>query len=134
MPLLIEQGGFRLHHAKYQQNQEYPHFALTRWLDESREDQIPHYSSHVIGANGLVLHPDCKHVLLVKEKYWFVNQEPQWKFPGGLVDVNEFLCVAAEREVQEETGVEADFKAVVGMQEIPSDFRYGTAAVAFTAF
>ena len=49
--------------------------------------------------------PDCKSVLLIKEKYWFAGKEPMWKFPGGLVDIDEPFHKAAEREVLEETGV-----------------------------
>lgn len=30
---------------------------------------LPHYATHTIGVGGLVIHPDMKKMLLIKEKY-----------------------------------------------------------------
>ena len=60
-------------------------------MDENRPNAIPHYADHTIGVGGVVLHPDCRRILMIKEKFWFSNKEPMWKFPGGLVDRDEPL-------------------------------------------
>jgi 8-oxo-dGTP diphosphatase len=43
------------------------------------------------------------HVLLVKRKRW--PFEGRWAIPGGFVNMNESLELAARRELEEETGV-----------------------------
>jgi 8-oxo-dGTP diphosphatase len=77
---------------------------LTKWLDESRPNMLPHYSSHTLGVGGVVIHPDQDKILLIKEKF-VSNAHQNWKFPGGLVDQGETLDEAAVREVFEETGI-----------------------------
>lgn len=41
--------------------------------------------------------------------YFILCLSDAWKIPGGLVDDNEFISEAAEREVWEETGIKAKF-------------------------
>ena len=77
------------------------------------------------------MHPDCQRVLLIKEKFWFRDTPPQWKFPGGLVDRDEPLDKAAIREVFEETGIQTSFEGILGMREIPTGFRHQTADLYF---
>lgn len=48
-------------------------------------------------------------MLLIKEKFWFKDKPAMWKFPGGLVDRDEAIHVAAVREVFEETGIQTTF-------------------------
>ena len=43
------------------------------------------------------------HVLLVKRKHW--PFEGRWAIPGGFVNMDESLELAARRELEEETGV-----------------------------
>jgi 8-oxo-dGTP diphosphatase len=43
------------------------------------------------------------HVLLVKRKHW--PFEGHWAIPGGFVNMNESLELAARRELEEETGI-----------------------------
>src|SRR5215210_7004902 len=43
------------------------------------------------------------HVLLVKRKRW--PHEGRWAIPGGFVQMDESLELAARRELEEETGV-----------------------------
>jgi ADP-ribose pyrophosphatase YjhB (NUDIX family) len=63
---------------------------------------------------------ECECVLCVfqaiVEKYNFLDSAKRWKVPGGLVEKNERLCDAVEREVFEETGVRAKFSGVVCMR------------------
>lgn len=42
-----------------------------------------------------------------------------WSIPGGRVDANETLEVAARREVQEETGLDVVVGALIGEVELP---------------
>ena len=100
LPSLIEEHGFKIHHSKY--INEKPEFVVTKWLKSDREDPIPHFSSHCLGVGGVVIHPDQKRMLMIKEKY---GNNPKWKIPGGLVDIGETLEKAAIREVYEETGI-----------------------------
>jgi ADP-ribose pyrophosphatase YjhB (NUDIX family) len=44
--------------------------------------------------------------------------------PGGFVDANEAICDAVEREVLEETGVEAEYVGTVGLREL-LEFKNG---------
>ena len=46
------------------------------------------------------------HVLLIQRKY--PPFQDHWALPGGHVDENEFLEVAAVRELREETGIDLD--------------------------
>ena len=46
----------------------------------------------------------------------YVNQGV-WKMPTGLVLVGEDITEAAEREVLEETGLEAKFEAILAMRQ-----------------
>eukprot|EP00117_Sycon_ciliatum_P011507 scpid80450/ scgid2131/ Nucleoside diphosphate-linked moiety X motif 6; Antisense basic fibroblast growth factor B len=42
---------------------------------------------------------------------------PLWKFPGGLSDHAEDIATTAVREVKEETGIEAEFNAILGFRQ-----------------
>jgi len=64
---LVEKDGYKLHHTKYVRG--VPQLVLTKWLDESRPNMLPHYSSHTLGVGGVVIHPDQDKVLLIKEKF-----------------------------------------------------------------
>ena len=61
---------------------------------------------------------------MIQERIKF-NKGPNWKFPGGLVDLGETLDQAASREVFEETGIKSKFKGILGFREIEGGFRYG---------
>ncbi|XP_072069778.1 nudix hydrolase 2 isoform X4 [Arachis hypogaea] len=52
-------------------------------------------------------------VLVVQENSGHFRGSGVWKFPTGVVDQEEDICVAAVREVKEETGVDSEFVEVL---------------------
>jgi len=66
----------------------------------------------VVGVGGLVLYR--QQVLLVQHNYG--EHEGRWLLPGGHVDQAENLDRAAEREVREETGIEARAQGIVAVR------------------
>ena len=69
------------------------------------------YGDASIGTGAVVLRDD--HVLLIERhspgRVW-------WQIPGGFVEVDEPIHTAIEREVMEETGIEARALDVVGFR------------------
>lgn len=55
----------------------------------------------VLGVGAIVFRDDC--ILLVRRKH--PPQAARWAIPGGKVRFGESLSKAAEREIQEETGI-----------------------------
>ena len=100
--------GFTLHHT------DKDVIMLQKWLPETK-NRLPAYSTHYIGVGGLVIDFETRKVLVIKEKQG--NNTLSWKIPGGLVDSGEYLSEAVEREVREETGVEAKFKGILTLRE-----------------
>ena len=58
------------------------------------------------------------------------HENAMWKFPGGLADPGEGIGEAAEREVFEETGVEAEFRSVLSMRH-QHGMQFGNSDVYF---
>uniref|UniRef100_A0A1I8AR29 Nudix hydrolase domain-containing protein n=1 Tax=Steinernema glaseri TaxID=37863 RepID=A0A1I8AR29_9BILA len=101
VPILVK-AGFDFHHAQ-------PGYVmLTRWLP-STKNNLPRYPFTTIGVGGLVVSSDGR-ILLMKEKR---GHYLGWKFPGGASDPGESLYETAEREVFEETGVEAKATSIL---------------------
>eukprot|EP01119_Soliformovum_irregulare_P005772 TRINITY_DN17523_c0_g1_i1.p1 TRINITY_DN17523_c0_g1~~TRINITY_DN17523_c0_g1_i1.p1 ORF type:complete len:257 (-),score=70.89 TRINITY_DN17523_c0_g1_i1:40-810(-) len=65
-------------------------------------DKVPAYASSVEGVTALILSPDEKKMLIVKEGQQF------WKFVSGSVEQGETALEAIVREIQEEVGLEVD--------------------------
>lgn len=63
---------------------------------------------HIVAAGGLVRHPDGRVLLILGSKHG-------WEFPGGQVEEGESLTDALIREIQEETGVTASVRSLVGV-------------------
>ena len=121
IPVAVE-AGFSFHHSR----EDY--LMLTLRLEEGAF--IPAYASHYIGAGGVVLN-DEKELLVVSEKYHRMNnQPPRYKLPGGALHEGEHLAQAVVREVREETGVEAEFDALVCFRHWHG-YRYGKSDIYF---
>jgi ADP-ribose pyrophosphatase YjhB (NUDIX family) len=84
---------------------------------------LPSYSTHYIGVGGIVLNSDQTKVLLIKENGPNESLD-NWKFPGGLVEGQESIESAIEREVWEETGIKTTFSSILGFRET-QDYKWG---------
>jgi 8-oxo-dGTP diphosphatase len=62
-----------------------------------------------VGVGAVVLHEG--HVVLVRRR--FEPLKGQWSLPGGAIDLGESLEVCVEREIREETGLEAEVGPVI---------------------
>ena len=89
---------------------------------------IPPYASHYIGAGGVVLN-DRRELLVVCEKYRRTGR-PYYKLPGGALHAGEHLVEGVVREVREETGVHAQFDALVCFRHWHG-YRHGKSDIYF---
>ncbi|CAN8274993.1 unnamed protein product [Cochlearia groenlandica] len=103
-------AGFRYHHA------EPDYLMLVSWISNT-PDTIPANASHVIGMGALVLNENTGEVLVVLEKSGYFKDKNVWKLPTGVVNEGEDMCIAVAREVEEETGVIADFVEVLAFRQ-----------------
>eukprot|EP00928_Gymnodinium_smaydae_P028944 TRINITY_DN21938_c0_g1_i1.p1 TRINITY_DN21938_c0_g1~~TRINITY_DN21938_c0_g1_i1.p1 ORF type:complete len:475 (+),score=74.86 TRINITY_DN21938_c0_g1_i1:108-1532(+) len=107
IPTLASRG-FEYHHARGD------YCMLTRWLrGAASESKFPKYAGTQVGVGACVLNSDGK-VLVVKESV-APSKKAQglWKMPGGLADPGEDIAACAIREVQEETGIDAEFESII---------------------
>lgn len=96
--------GFTFHHATER--------SLTLHFHLDPETLVPSYATHFIGAGGVVLN-GREHLLVVSERHRRDNSRPYYKLPGGALHPGEHLIEAVKREILEETGVRAEFDALV---------------------
>jgi 8-oxo-dGTP diphosphatase len=82
----------------------------------SSQTEVPQPTSHwpKAGASGVVLRD--RHVLLVERGKGAAKG--MWSFPGGHIEPGERAAVAAQREVQEETGVIMQLHGLLDMQDV----------------
>lgn len=100
----IASHGFYPHHCQ-------PHYIMfTKWMDPSKVNQLPAPPQHAIGVGAVVINSK-RQLLMVQESTGPAAKYKIWKLPGGLVDSNELIAEAVRRELKEETGVNARFKA-----------------------
>lgn len=118
--------GFGFHHA------EPGYVMLTRWLplDEGVESGLPPNASHQVGVGALVVDARRGLVLAVQERTGPLRGKGVWKLPTGLVHAGEDLHTAAEREVEEETGVRARFAGVLAVRQAHG-FAFGKSDLFF---
>ncbi|CAL5336069.1 unnamed protein product [Camellia sinensis] len=108
------QEGFRYHHA------EPSYLMLVKWISKT-EDTLPANASHRIGIGAFVMN-DMGEVLVVQEKNGKFKGTGVWKFPTGVVDQGEDICMAALREVKEEAGIETEFLEILAFRQSHKSF------------
>ncbi|MED6171687.1 nudix (nucleoside diphosphate linked moiety X)-type motif 2 [Stylosanthes scabra] len=111
-PLVKE--GFWYHHA------EPKYLMLVYWIPET-PNTIPVNASHRVGIAAFVMN-EKREVLVVQENSGHFRGTGVWKFPTGVVDQGEDICVAAVREVKEETGVDSEFVEVLAFRQSHKSF------------
>lgn len=106
---------------------------LLKWLPTNDPCPVPYAAHTMVGVGGMVVNSKGE-ILVIREKYY---KKPHWKLPGGYVDpgnsldlftqsclsilcltAGESLVKAVEREVLEETGVEANFVSLVSLRHM----------------
>ncbi|KAJ0233038.1 NUDIX hydrolase domain-containing protein [Hirschfeldia incana] len=102
--------GFRYHHA------EPEYLMLVSWISNT-PDTIPANASHIVGVGALVLNKSTREVLVVQEKSGYFRDKNVWKLPTGVVHEGEDICDGVAREVEEETGIVADFVEVLSFRQ-----------------
>ena len=118
--LAVEQK-FTFHHTGE------AYLMLTCALEEGT--YIPPYATHYIGIGGVVLTAE-QELLVVREKYGYGDRPPTLKLPGGALQAGEHLVEAVEREVLEETGVQATFETMACFRHWHG-YRYGKSDIYF---
>jgi len=106
VPVAVKHG-FKFHSA------EPKSVMMTHWLPDDELCLLPEGASHTVGVGGLVYNEDKREILVVREKYSPFGGPSPYKLPGGYVKPGESLGLAAEREVEEETGIKAAFKGII---------------------
>ncbi|XP_057420901.1 nudix hydrolase 2-like isoform X2 [Lotus japonicus] len=106
--------GFWYHHA------EPKYLMLVYWIPGGA-NTIPANATHRVGVGALVVN-EKQEVLVVQEKSGHFQGTGAWKFPTGVVDQGEDICVAAVREVKEETGVDSEFVEVLAFRQSHMSF------------
>ncbi|KAJ9186178.1 hypothetical protein P3X46_005710 [Hevea brasiliensis] len=101
--------GFWYHHA------EPNYLMLIYWIPEGTHT-LPANASHRVGIAAFVMN-DKREVLVVQEKSGIFRGTGVWKFPTGVVDEGEDICVAAVREVKEETDIDTKFVEVLAFRQ-----------------
>ena len=115
-------AGFRFHHS----GEDY--LMLTLQLEDGAF--IPAHASHYIGAGGVAIN-ERDELLVVSERYHRdASRPPRFKLPGGALHEGEHLAEAVVREVQEETGIETVFDALVCFRHWHG-YRYGKSDIYF---
>ncbi len=62
---------------------------LSKWMVKGVESKLPCFSTHNMGAAGVVFSPDYQKMLFIQENH--IDFKDLWKFPGGLVDSGETI-------------------------------------------
>jgi ADP-ribose pyrophosphatase YjhB (NUDIX family) len=113
-------AGFTFHHSGE------GYLMMVRRLEEGAS--IPLAATHFIGAGGVVIN-DRQELLVVSERHRPGNR-PNYKPPGGALELGEQLVEAVVREVLEETGIQTRFESLVCFRH-GHGFRYGKSLIYF---
>ncbi|KAG7346854.1 NUDIX domain containing protein [Nitzschia inconspicua] len=98
--------GFEFHHA------EGTMAKLNLWLHPDIPSKIPEYATHHLGVGAVVIN-SRDEILCIRELRQ--NYMP-YKIPTGLSERGESIAEAAEREVLEETGIQAKFDSILSFR------------------
>lgn len=112
--------GFTYHHA----DDSY----VMMLMRLERDAFVPNYSTHYIGAGGVVINAD-NEILVVREKRGGVGSG-SFKLPGGHLHEEEHLADAVVREVFEETGIQSRFVSLVCFRHQHA-YRHGKSDIYF---
>lgn len=104
---LLVQHGFVFHHCQASQ------LMLVKKLQP--DAYLPLAATHTIGVGAAVLN-DQGQILLVREQPLAGQAPGYWKLPGGMVEPHEHIELAAQREVKEETGIDAEFVRLISLR------------------
>mmetsp|Transcript_22292 Transcript_22292/g.31167 ORF Transcript_22292/g.31167 Transcript_22292/m.31167 type:complete len:221 (-) Transcript_22292:175-837(-) len=85
----------------YNHHRESEEMIWYKWTRTDVADRVPAYATSIEGGGAIVLSPDMKQALLVKERGMYMRA-------GGALDIGESTLETALRECEEETGVEID--------------------------
>lgn len=99
--------GLEIHHAVGHEA------VLNLWLRSDATSKIPDFATHNIGVGGVVVN-SRNEILCVRELRQ--NYLP-WKTPTGLSELGETIDDAVEREVLEETGIQARFHSILSFRQ-----------------
>ena len=119
IPVATE-AGFSFHHS----GPDY--LLLTKRLEA--DALIPEFATHYIGAGGVVIND--KNELLVVSELHRRSESPYYKLPGGALHAGEHISTAVEREILEETGVQAKFEKLVCFRQTHG-YRYAKSDIYF---
>ncbi|MGX5174389.1 NUDIX domain-containing protein [Aliikangiella sp. IMCC44653] len=111
--------GFNNHHANSQE------FVLTKRL--IKDALIPDYASHTVGVGGIVINQQ-QQVLTIREKAHVEKYPNNWKFPGGMLDINEHIQAGVMREIEEETAIKTEFVRLLGFRHY-HESQFGTSNI-----
>lgn len=95
----------------------------------TKEAFIPKYSTHYVGAGGVVINDDGM-LLVVAEQRGRSGPSRSYKLPGGHLDDAEHIQQGVIREVFEETGVTTKFLSLVCFRH-QHNYRYGKSDIYF---
>ncbi|KAK2441147.1 nudix hydrolase [Trifolium repens] len=107
-------AGFSYHHAE-------PDYLMLVYRIPDTSVSIPANASHHVGIGAFVVN-NKNEVLVVQEISGKFGGTGVWKMPTGVVDEGEDICDAAIREVEEETGIEAEFVEVLAFRQSHKSF------------
>ncbi|CAJ0580702.1 unnamed protein product, partial [Mesorhabditis spiculigera] len=105
IPILIEQN-FEIHHAQPS------HVMLTKYVATEGTANLPSYPYTQVGVGGIVVDDEGRFLMMREREGPYLG----WKIPGGLADPGESPFMAAVREVNEETSVDAEPVCILGFR------------------
>ncbi|GAY35416.1 hypothetical protein CUMW_016220 [Citrus unshiu] len=106
--------GFLFHHAE-------PNYLMLVYWIPGGANTLPANASHRVGVGAFVMNGK-REVLVVQENSGRFRGTGIWKFPTGVVDEGEDICVAAVREVKEETSIDTEFVEVLAFRQSHRSF------------